>query len=184
MTYKYAQSAYGIITLNETLPPYMARNYTLAPFKPIAQTKPSNGQQGTWIGITTMYFLELSCEDASHKADNSKFIVYKSSGGCNLTTGLSGNATIGDTTGFTVDEGGAVALKEYMGLYIGYVMKFPDVIFYADNLPLYSYHNGDFADYSLDASCPKTENTTFYAAFARNKASTVLQNCTSHKFFN
>ena len=34
LTFRYSQSTYGIVSLNETLPPYMARNYTLAPFRP------------------------------------------------------------------------------------------------------------------------------------------------------
>jgi hypothetical protein len=34
---------------------------------------------------------------------------------------------------------------------------------------LCSYHNGGFADYSLDSVCDDTHNTTFYAAFAKSK---------------
>jgi hypothetical protein len=148
LTYRFAESTYGIVSLNETLPPYMARNYTLAPFKP-QQHYDSTGGQVAHTAPTTMYTLDLLCEDASHKADNSTRPNYVSSGGCKLDgIGLTGNDTVGDSP-----EGSEIhATKQYDAMYIG-------------------YHNAGLADYYLSTMCPKSENTTFYAAFAKSKAS-------------
>jgi hypothetical protein len=149
LTYRFSESTYGIVSLNETLPPYMARNYTLAPFKP-REIQGSIVGQGTYTASTTMYTLDLECEDASHKADNSSNRpTYTSSGGCKFNeTGLTGNDTIGD--GAKYYQNGAI--KKYNAMYIG-------------------YHNAGLADYYLSPNCPKSENTTFFAAFSQSKVS-------------
>jgi hypothetical protein len=97
-----------------------------------------------------MYTLDLECEDASHKADNSSSRpTYTSSGGCKFNeTGLTGNDTIGD--GAKYYQNGAI--KKYNAMYIG-------------------YHNAGLADYYLSTNCPKSENTTFFAAFSQSKVS-------------
>ncbi|KAF1918845.1 hypothetical protein BDU57DRAFT_511601 [Ampelomyces quisqualis] len=143
---RYAQSVYGIVAANETLPPYMTRNYTLVPFKPRADDG-SASERGTYTAPTIMYTLDLECEDVSHKSDNSTSIVYKSKGGCNVDLGLDGNLTMGHKA----SKSEWSSIKQYTGMYIG-------------------YHNGGLADYYLSPLCPKSENTTFYAAFAKSKA--------------
>lgn len=145
LSMKYAQSTYGIVALNETLPPYMARNYTLAPFMP-QDAQNDKATQGTYTAPTTMYTLDLECEDVSHKADGTQHMVYRSKNGCNATLGLTGNLTIGDDS----DLSEVLAIKKYTGQYIG-------------------YHNFNDADYYLSSDCPKSENRTFFASFAESK---------------
>lgn len=152
LTLRYAQSTYGIATLDETLPAYMARNYTLAPFKPTAVgNNVDTVIQGTWTAITTMYGVDLSCQVVAPQRNNaSKSVLYQSNGGCNVTFGLTGNIT----KGYNADKdlnAPLLSAKDYMGMYIG-------------------FYNGGFADYSLQNSCPPERNSTFYAAFSRNKA--------------
>lgn len=145
LSMEYAQSTYGIVALNETLPPYMTRSYTLAPFTPQYEQE-DNSTQGAYTAPTTMYTLDLECENASHKADGTANTLYQSKNGCNATLGLTGNLTIGDYS----DTSQVLAIKNYTGQYIG-------------------YHNGGEADYYLSSDCPKTENRTFFASFARSK---------------
>ncbi|KAF7568719.1 repeatdomain containing protein [Pyrenophora tritici-repentis] len=155
LTLRYAQSTYGIAALNETLPPFMARNYTLRPF---AQTGASldadasgkTPNRSTWTAATTMYFMDLYCENVSHKADNSEDVFFVSNSGCNFTLGLTGNLTRGENPNQGM-EGDTLSIKKYMGMYVGY-----------------SDPNG-FSDYSLDWACPKNQSSIFYAAFQENK---------------
>jgi hypothetical protein len=145
LSFRYAQSTYGIVSLNETLPPYMARNYTLAPFQPL-DSQDDAIEQGSFTAPTTMYTLDLYCEDVSHKANNSTRFNYVSSGGCNVSVGLTGNLTLG--TGKERNDGRAI--KQYNGMYMG-------------------FHNAGNADFYLSTLCPKSENTTFFAAFEKTK---------------
>jgi hypothetical protein len=151
LSFRYAQSTYGIVSLNETLPPYMARNYTLAPFQP-RDSQTGVSEQGTYTAPTTMYTLDLYCEDASHRANGSTRFNYVSTGGCSVNVGLNGNLTRGE--GKELNEG--IAVKQYTGMYMG-------------------YHNAGNADFYLSPLCPKSENTTFFAAFTKNKV--VLSPC-------
>jgi hypothetical protein len=146
LSYRFAESTYGIVSLNETLPPYMARNYTLTPFKPQNVQGIIPGQ-GSYTAPTTMYTLDLECEDVSHKAGNSSK-KYTNNHGYTFQAELTGNLTIGDqpTTGSDV-----LAVKQYNGMYVG-------------------YHNGGRADFYLSDTFPESENSTFYASFAKSKA--------------
>lgn len=148
----YAQSTYGIATLNETLPPYMARNYTLAPFRPTASSIDLAGSQGAWSGETTMYSLDLYCTPSSPIRDpavSGHYVLYQSAGGCNVTTGLTGNVTEGYNPNKAYSP--LLSAKQYMGMHIGY----------------WNYEG--YADYYLEGDCPSDQNATFYAAFTRNK---------------
>lgn len=152
LTLRYAQSTYGIVSLNETLPPYMARNYTLTPFKPI-DTSHLDGSQGTWAAPTTMYSVDLYCEATPALRDprpKVKTVLYKSNGGCNVTLGLTGNVTKGFNSNKLYSP--LLVAKDYMAMYIGY------------------YNEGN-ADFSLKGNCPTEQNHTFYAAFSANKLS-------------
>jgi hypothetical protein len=158
LTLRYAQSTYGIATLNETLPPFMARNYTLRPFAPSSSDDGAgeNGLgQSTWTVSTTMYFLDLYCENVSHKADNSDRVNFVSNSGCNFTLGLDGNLTMGENPNSGM-EGDTMAIKQFMGMYVG--LKDPD----------------GFASYSLDTHCPTNQSSIFYAAFQENKVSSRI----------
>jgi hypothetical protein len=150
LTLRYTQSTYGIVSLNETLPPFMSRNYTLAPFGPV-HADDSGPEQGIYTAPTTMYTLDLECQDVSHKADASD-PVYTSQGGHNFTLGPDGNLTVGDRPYIDAE---VYAVKQYTGMYVG-------------------FHNGGFADYYLSSAFPKTENTTFFAAIAKSKVGLSL----------
>jgi hypothetical protein len=145
LTLRYTQSTYGIVSLNETLPPFMSRNYTLVPFGPV-HADDSGPEQGVYTAPTTMYTLDLECQDASHKAGAAD-PVYTSREGHNFTLGPDGNLTVGDRP-YTDAE--VYAVKRYTGMYVG-------------------FHNGGFADYYLSSDFPKTENSTFFAAIAKSK---------------
>ncbi|KAF2626303.1 hypothetical protein BU25DRAFT_471860 [Macroventuria anomochaeta] len=152
LSMRFAQSTYGIATLNETLPGFMARNYTLAPFRPTTNEGASSESQSTWTATTTMYSLDMYCESAPairESRGRSTSVQYKSSGGCNVTLGLTGNLTQGSNSNSFYSP--LLNMKDYTAMYIGY------------------WNNG-FADWSLDSSCPSDQNATFYAAFAKNKA--------------
>jgi hypothetical protein len=145
LTLRYTQSTYGIVSLNETLPPFMSRNYTLAPFGPV-HADDSGPEQGVYTAPTTMYTLDLECQDVSHKPGTAD-PVYTNHGGLNFTLGPDGNLTVGDRPYIDAE---VYAVKQYTGMYVG-------------------YHNGGFADYYLSSSVPKTENSTFFAAIAKSK---------------
>jgi hypothetical protein len=152
LTFGYAQSTYGIVALNETMPAFMARNYTLAPFQ-LKDAQLDVTSKGTFIAPTTMYTLDLVCENVSHRADGTVSTEYLSKDGCNSTLGLTGNLTFGEE----VDRYTPVmAIKGYTGQYIG-------------------YHNFGAADYYLSPYCPESENGTFFASFAQSKVRTPLE---------
>ncbi|KAF1954142.1 hypothetical protein CC80DRAFT_128575 [Byssothecium circinans] len=143
LSMRFAQSTYGIATLNETLPPYMTRNYTLAPFLPSTPDANASSEAGEWTAPTTMYSLNLYCEPAIALPDFSS--AWNSSWGCFLSAGLWGNNTIaGDES--TSASG---VIKRFTGLFAGHAMK--NVASY------YIYY------------CPPERTHTFYAAFTENK---------------
>lgn len=99
-----------------------------------------------------MYSLEMYCTPSSPIRDptgKSEIVTYKSSGGCNVTLGLTGNVTEGyDPSGSNVS---LFTVKQYMGMHIGY------------------WNYNGFADYYLQGDCPPERNATFYAAFTKTK---------------
>jgi hypothetical protein len=152
LSMRFAQSTYGIVSLNETLPGFMARNYTLAPFRPTANRTATSGSQSNWTATTILYSLDMYCESASVIREyNGRWtsFLHKSSRGCNFTQGLTGNLTKGANSNKFFSP--LLDHKDYTAMYVGY------------------WNNG-FADWSLDSSCPLDQNSTFYAAFAKNKA--------------
>jgi hypothetical protein len=99
LSVEYAQSAYSIATLNQTLTSYMARNYTLYPFKPVPDDKDWIPKYGNWTAPTMLYSLDMLCEPAKlSSVYGIKEIHAVSSNGCNFTGGLDGNLTISKTS--------------------------------------------------------------------------------------
>lgn len=145
LSFRYTQSTYAIATLNETLPEFMERNFTLAPFAPSANQS-MNVRGGTYTAPTTMYFLDLSCEQAIETTDEYRGLIRVSKNGCSQDLGPNGNKTVGGGSQYTE----VYRAKQYDAIYVG-------------------YHNGGFAHYYLSSKCPKTANTTFYAALTKNK---------------
>jgi hypothetical protein len=155
LSYGYMQSVYGIAVLNETLPQYMTRKYTLAPFEPSNSTINDFVGRGNYTARTTMYNLDLSCEDVSRISQPTlklpRWIYYNSTSGCSYTRGLNGNETLGEGSEF----GPLNAVKRYMGAYAG-------------------FYPGGGESWSLEGYCPETANSTFYAAIAKSKVRLFL----------
>lgn len=55
----YAQSGYGIIQLNETIPAYMAPDYAIKPFA--LKEDAASETEGFWTANTTLYKMDLQC---------------------------------------------------------------------------------------------------------------------------
>jgi hypothetical protein len=150
LSLRYMQSVYGISVLNETLPQYMTRRYMLAPFEPSKSTTDDFEGRGNYTAPTTMYNMNLSCEDVSRISEPTlelpRWIYYNSSTGCNYFRGLDGNDTLGEMK----EYGPIQDVKEYMGRYAGFYV-------------------GGTDSWSLEPFCPKTANSTFYAAIAKSK---------------
>jgi hypothetical protein len=100
LSVEYAQSAYSIATLNQTLTSYMARNYTLSPFKPVPDDEDRIPKYGNWTAPTMLYSLDMLCEPAKLGSvdPRMKTIDANSTNGCRFTIGLNGNLTIGKTS--------------------------------------------------------------------------------------
>lgn len=163
LSLRFAQSTYGIRSLNETLPPYMALNYTLAPFKPQGDHRDDRSKllsHGTHTASTTMYSVDLDCENGIPISDGSELPgrKFNTTFGCSWAAALDGNLTMGENKGY----GTARAVKEYTGQYIG-------------------YHHGELADYYMGPIAPKSEgpgpgecpNNTFFASFAKSKVGEI-----------
>jgi hypothetical protein len=97
MTFQYAESVYGIAVLNETLTSYMARNYTLAPFRPSSSVTSRLPDQGNWTAETWMYSLDMHCEPPVKWINEpwTDWIIANSSNGCSYSQVLNGNLTFG-----------------------------------------------------------------------------------------
>ncbi|OAL51004.1 hypothetical protein IQ07DRAFT_672697 [Pyrenochaeta sp. DS3sAY3a] len=80
LTLSYTQSAYGIVSLNDTLPPFMALNYTLAPFTALSSERDSNS---TWTAETMLYGYDGQCEEAII-GFNEDGDTFHSSDGCDV----------------------------------------------------------------------------------------------------
>ena len=102
ISYQYAESVYGIAVLNETLTSYMARNYTLAPFRPSGEFISRLPSQGNWTAETWLYSLDMHCEQATlwTKEYFEGYIIANSTNGCSFFQGLNGNLTYGTTNAF------------------------------------------------------------------------------------
>ncbi|KAF1834095.1 hypothetical protein BDW02DRAFT_589154 [Decorospora gaudefroyi] len=166
ITDRYIHSAHGIIWLNETLPPYMTRDYALAPIKP-QETADVIALNSTWSSDTMLYSLDMHCEIPIVKVEETRHwsdweseltiaqdATYMSSNGCGFSTGLFrffGNETIGPSPHFSNNT--VYDVKEFSSMYIG-------------------YYSTDGSDYSLQGTtCPKSFDSTFMALHTRNKKS-------------
>lgn len=77
----YAQSVYNIAWLNETLPPFMTKDYVLSAFAPEQQTV-TYATNVTFSGSTNMYSVDISCDTAVLSIDSAAGTRYNSSAGC------------------------------------------------------------------------------------------------------
>ncbi|KAF1935402.1 hypothetical protein EJ02DRAFT_428471 [Clathrospora elynae] len=165
ITGRYIHSTHGIIWLNETLPPYMTRDYVLAPFRP-QESGTDVAASSTWSSDTMLYSLDMRCEVPTLKVEDTQAFSgfdykpttvrkakYMSSNDCGFPTDYYesfGNETIGPNPSFQNQS--VYDSKEFGSIYIG-------------------YYRTDFADFYLEDLCPKTSNHTFMALYTRNKKS-------------
>ncbi|XPS69976.1 hypothetical protein M3J09_002222 [Ascochyta lentis] len=127
----YAHSAYGILNLNETLPAFMTYDYTLAPF---TATSSGYSGSGTWTANTTLYSMDLQCEDVetvtvakmSELEDYTKPMTrFNDSTGCSCLLGNFNNATIGEVidteTSMLYANNEDVRVRTFSSFFAGYV---------------------------------------------------------------
>ena len=135
-----ATSVSNILWLNETLQPWMSRDFMLAPFS-ISGNQDIGTAVGNWTASTLLYSVNVTCEEAVPYSYNS--VTYSnSSWGCNyllpvLRAGAADATNLDDTKLFDV-------------LYVGY-----------------SDDNGAANDYLSDGACPPTESQTFYVQISK-----------------
>jgi hypothetical protein len=142
-----SQSVYGILRLNETLPPFMSLNYTLSPFIPLT-TPNTQVIDGTWISTSTLFGMDLDC----HKVMptwNWSDLWFKITEDCKIDLSLWQPNVIGKKHDWVTTESGK-GPEAHFKTYTSYL---------APNFPPYS-------TWSSDTNC--TMYSTFFAAFARN----------------
>jgi hypothetical protein len=57
-----AQSVYGLLRLNETIPNFMTLNYTIGPFTPL-DTSGTPGFDEKWTSMSTLFGMDLDCHE-------------------------------------------------------------------------------------------------------------------------
>lgn len=87
LTLDFAHSSYNIVTLNETLPPFTARNYTLVPFEipTMNDSGAEHSETRERTAPTTLHGLDMHCEPA---IESETFSGEYNNSGC-ATSGLS-----------------------------------------------------------------------------------------------
>jgi len=157
LTLNYAQSVYGILKLNDSLPAFMTRDYALAPFDLAGASQ----AKGTWTASTTLYSLDLKCEPKAQKTFEKHSTYYMSSPDCVVYSAEDfGNDTANDlTSGYGNPQ---LRMDKYSAYYSGYFVD-----------PMSKYIGDPFwgvASSGLADTCnPNIANGTFVAGFARNK---------------
>ncbi|CAN9448120.1 unnamed protein product [Alternaria alternata] len=148
----FAQSAYGILELNETMPAFTSHNFTLAPFKMKSATA---AQNGTWMVSSTAYFLDLECEEgrpwkATSYMNNRTYDMegFNSSRGTYYHSSIDNNNTIGAVVRSRNNE--TYRLKEFS---TSFAAKLPSASHGYSWLALPMYHSSD----------------AFFASFVSNK---------------
>jgi hypothetical protein len=153
----YAQSAYGILNLNDTQQPFTTLNYTLAPFTALELVEELNS---TWTVNTTLYSLDVLCEEPLRYLG--KFgPAYNNSAGCTVEMGTFGTEIVGTLNNYTPTDLALLLgtkrfstfLSVYHGNGIDHLNQWPELAWGA-----------------LEDSCPQTGNRTFFAAFVQNRA--------------
>ena len=165
VTARYIHSAHGIIWLNETLPPYMTRDYVLTPFRLQDADQEQDRDHQTWTSKSTLYSLDMNCEipginvqDELQISSGFNFAPttvqtsqWTSSNGCGFPASYYtsiGSETIGPNENFYNQS--IYDTKEYGSVYIG-------------------FYPTEWAEHYLETYCPETANHTFMALFTKNK---------------
>lgn len=153
LTIQFAQSAYGILTLNETLPAYMDHAYALAPFV-LPNTVPQ--EQETWTAETILYSLDMECEETFRATVRKSTFANSTLSGCGFPISNMGNYTIDPVVGAN--------------------SSLPRVNRYSVEYAGFWYHTdwsgkSQTSLVSLTSFCDNVAqaNQTFFAAFSQNK---------------
>jgi hypothetical protein len=157
LTLSYARSAYGILELNDTLPAYMTTEYALAPFTVAGHTLQAKGM---WTANTTLYSLDVYCEEGRPGFTEFQVPAYISSNGCFVVDRGFNNQTAGalPLSDSRIRSNPHLRIKTFSAAYLG-----------RHNYNDHDYYGERREDASLPLACD-TGNVTFFAAFIRNKA--------------
>jgi len=175
LTFSYAQSVYGILELNETMPAFTTRNYTLRPFTTQGLI-PSAGD--SWTARTIMYSMGLECEKAQkagarNETWSEEALVqvegtnvirnmtwsftseagFKNFAGCYVSSSQQNGAVVGDLTG----PRASTRFKKFSASYMGYFS------------PLYAASLVGIESLRDQRWCRFRGNGTFFATFTQNK---------------
>lgn len=147
----YAQHAYNIAWLNETLPSYSTVDFVLDAFAPA--TSSAGHDDEIWNAVTKLYSVDVVCQPTidyiSNPGSSNPNTKYNSSSGCSY--GMPVKTGTGNDTSKTLEA-----------MYVGY-----------------SDQNG-MADWYLEGYCPKTVNHTFLVRMTLfSEAGIVDQNLAS-----
>ncbi|KAI9662790.1 MAG: hypothetical protein M1829_006134 [Trizodia sp. TS-e1964] len=81
LSLEFTYSVYGISWLNETLPPFMTREFALAPF--LAEFEPLAFEDSeTWTANTTMFTMDLNCQPAIQIINDIGQMAFSNGRGC------------------------------------------------------------------------------------------------------
>ncbi len=137
----YLYSVFGISWLNETLPPFMTRDYALAPFGMTDVEEAKNEER--WSAATQLYSLDLDCDVAitedvdsidGFRYDDPQMMRFYSGRGCR--TRLE-KRDISDTAG-------------YLAFFAG-------------------YHANEYAHYYISSDCPQNSSHVAFIVWARTR---------------
>ncbi|GAB7347094.1 hypothetical protein MBLNU459_g3224t1 [Dothideomycetes sp. NU459] len=104
LTGSYVQHVYNILWLNETLPPFMSRDYLLAPFRIVDETGTLQTTE-SWTGRTRLYSVDVACQPAIRNLFN--YISYNGctfDGGMNPPSGIRPNQYATSYVGYWYQE--------------------------------------------------------------------------------
>jgi hypothetical protein len=176
LTLSYAQSVYGILELNETLPAFTTRNYTLRPFT-ASDPKPSVGD--SWTTRTILYSMSLGCEMAraagarnhtwieeeltlippnttvlmNHTYSETSAAGFNNSAGCYVSWPQQNGAVIGDLINPTQPPRFRKFSASYMGYFTG----------------TYATYMRGWKSIKEEPFCGVRGKGTFFATFTQNK---------------
>jgi hypothetical protein len=142
-----SQSVYGLLRLNETLPPFMSFNHTLSPSFPLT-TPNTQAIDGTWISKSTLFGMDLDCHEVMPTwiwPD----LWFNITEDCKIDLSPWKPNVIGEKYDWVAPDNGE-GPEAHFKTYTSY---------FAPNFPPYS-------TWSSDTNC--TMYSTFFAAFARN----------------
>lgn len=132
-----AQSVSSIMWLNETLQPFMTRDFVLAPFGP-SMTSGLDSNEEIWLGNTTLYSVNVTCEPALPSHNYVNETITNNTWGCSFVMPPPRTVPCSNSS------------KIYDTLYVGY-----------------SNYDGSADYYLSDGSCPPNASQTFYAQWSK-----------------